>query len=176
MLSKRIVFIQWTKMKRLYIVRHAKSDRSDPSLTDYARWLNKRWNKDLDWFLPIIAEKLALVDKIVTSWAKRTLLTSLALIDSINYRTDMLTVSDILYEAWITSIMDIIKSTENNINWLMIVWHNPWLTEFVNVCGFTISNIPTSGIVCFEYKLNDWGLFTTNQNDFLWYEYPKKYK
>jgi len=59
-------------MKTLYILRHAKSDRSDKSVDDFDRWLSERGKADLKDFPEHVANSMEEIDHIVASPAKRT--------------------------------------------------------------------------------------------------------
>jgi len=73
-------------MKKLFLIRHAKSSWSDPSVSDFHRKLNKRGKRDA----PFMAEKLAardntLPDIVISSPAKRAKKTARFMANGVGY-------------------------------------------------------------------------------------------
>ena len=59
-------------MKKLFIIRHAKSDWQDSTLDDYDRPLNKKGEKNAPFMGQLLKEKNIKPDIIISSPAKRT--------------------------------------------------------------------------------------------------------
>ncbi len=141
-------------MKKLYLVRHAKSSWDDPSLSDFERPLNRRGEKDA----PLIAEALAkrhiLPDLILCSPAKRAKETAQILAQGIGYTKRIEYVSS-LYESSDYNLMMIIRTLDPAYDRVMIVAHNPALTTVINrISSFSLHNLPTCGVV--ELSLECW--------------------
>lgn len=162
-------------MKILTIVRHAKSSWKDTSLSDRKRPLNTRGERDAPVMGRRIHEHGIRPSLIITSPAKRAWTTAKIIAREIHYPLEFLQREDGLYLASLNEILDTIVAQDNGFNNLMIVGHNPGLTDFANflVPGLT-NNLPTAGVVSVEIDQDDWSLYTQPQARLLVHDWPKK--
>ena len=162
-------------MKILTIVRHAKSSWKDTSLSDRKRPLNTRGERDAPVMGRRIHEHGIRPSLIITSPAKRAWKTAKIIAREIHYPLEFLQREDGLYLASLNEILDTIVAQDNGFNNLMIVGHNPGLTDFANflVPGLT-NNLPTAGVVSVEIDQDDWSLCTQPQARLLVHDWPKK--
>jgi phosphohistidine phosphatase len=162
-------------LKILTIVRHAKSSWNDNSLPDNKRPLNRRGERDA----PIMGERInehgVRPSLIVSSPATRAWTTAKIIAEAINYPREFLQKEDDLYLASLDEILDVVVAQENGFNNLMIVGHNPGLTDFANflVPGLT-NNLPTAGVVSVEIDQDDWSLYGRPTAKLLVHDWPKK--
>tara|TARA_Y100001970_G_C14069748_1_gene768757 strand:+ start:543 stop:1034 length:492 start_codon:yes stop_codon:yes gene_type:complete len=162
-------------MKSLIIVRHCKSSWADLSLSDFDRPLNKRGNIDGELMSNYLREKEKKIDKLILSTSKRTRLTSKYFTEKIHF--DSISYLDELYHASYSDIINIISKVENNFNSVMVIGHNPGLTELIN--QYTIMNIynlPTTGVVKVEFKGDKWERITENKGIIVYKKFPKELK
>ena len=162
-------------MKSLIIVRHCKSSWADLSLSDFDRPLNKRGNIDGELMSNYLREKEKKIDKLILSTSKRTRLTSKYFTEKIHF--DSISYLDELYHANYLDIINIISKVENNFNSIMVIGHNPGLTELIN--QYTIMNIynlPTTGVVKVEFKGDKWERITENKGIIVYKKFPKELK
>ena len=162
-------------MKSLIIVRHCKSSWADLSLSDFDRPLNKRGNIDGELMSNYLREKEKKIDKLILSTSKRTRLTSKYFTEKIHF--DSISYIDELYHASYSDIINIISKVENNFNSVMVIGHNPGLTELIN--QYTIMNIynlPTTGVVKVEFKGDKWERITENKGKIVYKKFPKELK
>ena len=162
-------------MKILTIVRHAKSSWKDTGLSDRKRPLNKRGERDAPDMGRRIHEHGIRPSLIITSPAKRAWATAKIIAREINYPREFLQREDRLYLASVDEILDTIVAQDNGFNNLMIVGHNPGLTDFANflVPGLT-NNLPTAGVVSVEIDRDDWSLYSQPRAKLLVHDWPKK--
>ena len=162
-------------MKNLIIVRHCKSSWKDPSLSDFDRPLNKRGNIDGELMSNYLREKEKKIDKLILSTSIRTRLTSKYFIEKIHFNS--ISYLDELYHASYSDIINIISKVENNFNNIMVIGHNPGLTELINhFSDMRIYNIPTSGIIKVEFKEDKWSKITENKGKIVYKKFPKELK
>tara|TARA_Y100000816_G_C26044702_1_gene547410 strand:- start:112 stop:603 length:492 start_codon:yes stop_codon:yes gene_type:complete len=162
-------------MKNLIIVRHCKSSWADLSLSDFDRPLNKRGNIDGELMSSYLREKEKKIDKLISSTSKRTRLTSKYFIEKIHFNS--ISYLDELYHASYSDIINTISKVENNFNNIMVIGHNPGLTELIN--QYTIMNIynlPTTGVVKVEFKEDKWSKITENKGKIIYKKFPKELK
>jgi phosphohistidine phosphatase len=163
-------------MKNLYLIRHAKSDWSDESKSDFERGLNKRGKKAIFIMANALKEKKVMPDLILSSSAKRAKLTAKGFAKEIDYRGKIQYI-DALYMAEPETIVKLIKDVNNTVDTLFIVGHNPETTEFSNmITDAYIDNVPTLGIVAFKLPVDHWGEFKLGEGKMQFFIYPKMFK
>jgi len=163
-------------LKTLYLVRHAKSDWSDQSLTDFDRPLNKSGKKDAPFMGKVLREKEVAPDIIISSPAKRAKKTAIEIAEKLNYTVERIIFNEELYDASSKEILHIVKRIDEQNNSAMIFGHNPGLTLLNNyISNKYIDNIPTTGIVALslDVKWSEVDKFSCKQ---LFIEYPKLYR
>ena len=162
-------------MKILTIVRHAKSSWKDNSLPDNKRPLNRRGERDAPVMGERIQEHGIRPSLIVSSPATRAWTTAKIIATAINYPREFLQKEDSLYLASLDEILDIVVAQDNAFNNLMLVGHNPGLTDVANflVPGLT-SNIPTVGVVSVQIDQDNWSLYERPATELLVHDWPKK--
>jgi len=161
-------------MKKLILLRHAKSSWKDLSINDFDRPLNKRGNRDVSIMANEFLKKNIKLDVIISSSAKRTLDTAKVFAKALGFGSNILE-NDDLYEASSYEILKCINHIDNIYNNVLIVCHNPGITNLANyLSDFLIENIPTTGIVGFSFD-DDWKEIKEKSCSFIFFDYPKKY-
>jgi phosphohistidine phosphatase len=163
-------------MKTLYLMRHAKSSWKDASLIDADRPLNKRGEHDAPFMGQLLAERGVIFDEIISSPAERSLATLQYICPLINFPFTKVKISPALYDASTMELIIVIKEIDVNIKSVLLVGHNPGLTELANyLSGNPIDNIPTCGVVELFYKRKTWQEIELGSCETGFFEYPKKY-
>jgi len=163
-------------MKNLYLIRHAKSDWSDESKSDFERGLNRRGEKAIFTMADALKEKKIIPDLILSSSAKRAKLTAEGLAKNTGYRGKIKYI-DALYMADPETVLSLIKNVNNRHDTLFVVGHNPETTELSNMMidGF-IDNVPTLGIVALNVPIKHWKKFKPEEGKLKFFIYPKMFK
>jgi len=144
------------QMKRLTIMRHAKSSWKH-EVSDSERPLKRRGITDV----MAVSEEFKIFfdhpDIVFSSPAKRALDTCNIFLKKIEFSYNKRHISSQLYDFGGTNLINFIKSIDNNYENAMVFGHNHAMTHFVNAYGDTyIENLPTSGLVVFEFDIDDW--------------------
>jgi phosphohistidine phosphatase len=162
-------------MKRfLYLLRHAKSSWNYPELNDFERPLNKRGHRDAPLMAGVIKKLDALPDLIVSSPAARAAMTAKIVSELLQIDETRLHFNHRIYEASPSDLLAIIRQTDNSVNRLMIVGHNPGLTTFARfLTGHHIENIPTAGFYAIELLADNWQKLDENGGRYLFIKTPK---
>ncbi len=127
-------------MKRLILMRHAKSDWSQGGLTDFERPLNKRGVNDSSDMGKWMADHLELPDVILCSSARRTQQTMQLLLlglMSSDLETDDIEQLDFesMYLASTSTLKQLIHLHINNHESIMLIGHNPGMEGLLlNYC------------------------------------------
>lgn len=162
-------------MKRLTLMRHAKSSWENDSLDDFDRPLNPRGERTA----PQMGQRLLalgdLPELIVTSPAARAIGTARLVAEEIGYPQNRILEAHGLYHASPATIINILQSLETAARHVMLVGHNPGLTELANTFGdIRIDNIPTAGMLCVEMPGELWDEIEPDQAEAVYFDYPKK--
>jgi len=162
-------------MKTLTLVRHAKSSWKDTRLSDRERPLNKRGKRDAPVMGKRMIEHGIRPSLIISSPAKRAWSTAKLIAAEISYPIEFLQREESLYLASLDQTLGVIVAQDNSFNSLMVVGHNPGMTDFANFLsqGLT-NNLPTAGVVSVQIDQDDWNLYERPRTDLLVYDYPKK--
>jgi phosphohistidine phosphatase len=156
--------------KTLYLARHAKSSRDNPQLSDFTRPLNKRGQGDASMMAGILKSKGVSPQLILSSPALRARQTAEIYHDLIG---GTLRFDERIYEASPTSLLYLVQETLQDHDSVMIVGHNPALTELNAILGDTpIYNLPTAAVVGLGFE----EAIAPHRGKTLLYKYPKKHK
>ncbi len=162
-------------MKTLTLVRHAKSSWRDTSLSDRKRPLNKRGKRDAPKMGKRIVAHGIRPSLIISSPANRAWSTAKIIATKISYPIEFLQREDGLYLASLDEILDVVVAQDNGFNNLMVVGHNPGMTDFANFLSPGLThNLPTAGVVSVQIDQYDWNLYERPKTELLVYDYPKK--
>ena len=161
-------------MKTVLLVRHAKSDWNDPSLSDFDRPLNERGKRDA----PVMAHRLldrdVKIDCFISSPAKRARRTARVFAEAYKVDKDDIVFEEELYGAGEEKFFEVIARARNKWDRIAIFSHNPGLTDFANLLTeVRIDNIPTTGVFAVKADCDDWKDFRTAKKEFLFFDYPK---
>jgi len=163
-------------MKKLYLIRHAKSDWSVASQNDFERGLNTRGEKAIVTMANVLHERGIIPDLILSSSATRAQLTAQGLVTHIAY-TEKIKYLDALYFADPLEIIDMIKEINDKYETVFIVGHNPETTELTDLMvDDYIDNVPTLGIVALNVPIKHWKKFKPEKAKLDFYIYPKMFK
>ena len=107
-----------------------------------------------------LSKKISDIDLLLSSSSNRTVLTSKFFIKKININD--IKYDDSLYHANSDIILNKIKKTNNKLNQLMIIGHNPGLTSLINyLSNIKLYNLPTTGIAIFNFNSKSWNEITS---------------
>ena len=164
-------------MKTLLLMRHAKSSWDDDRLPDHKRPLNDRGRRDV----PTIGDRLSgrdlFPDMILSSSAERARITASIIAPYLNLPASRVAVTDDLYMANPDIFLSIVQLTDSNVDTLMLVAHNPGITQFA--ASLTddagIDHMPTASVFVVRFDVTAWHEVETGTGRYVAFEYPKKY-
>ena len=163
-------------MKIIYLVRHAKSSWQYPDLDDFERPLNKRGRKSLLLMGEILKNLHVAPDLIITSPATRAAMTARGIAATINYPSDKIEYNEAIYLSGEDILIEVIKNIKNSVKKVMLIGHNPGLTDLANyLSDQRIDNIPTCGVFCMDLKIISWLKIGANSGRLKFFEFPKKH-
>jgi phosphohistidine phosphatase len=144
-------------MKTIYIVRHAKSSWDRVDLTDEKRPLMDKGKKRTKKVIRYLEEKKTTIDYIISSPAVRAYETAKILAHGLKYPAEAIKIEPQLYHADGEWILEHFSMLPERCESVMIVGHNPALTDLANLLlKSPIENLPTSGVVSISFDANNW--------------------
>lgn len=158
-------------MKKLLLARHAKSDWGDPSARDFDRELNDRGLRDAPAMGRWLAEQGVKPRVMLTSPARRALNTAEMLAEGMGFPTGLIFHEPRIYEAHTGALQEIIEESDDAIDSLMLVGHNPSMTQLVNILGGgPVDNMPTCSVAALEFDVTTWADLSSRPavNSMLW--------
>ena len=142
-------------MKRLLILRHAKSSWSDASLDDWQRPLNERGRRDAPRVGDLLRNRSLVPDVIITSDAVRARTTAQAVAEAAGY-TRELVVEPSLYHATPDEVIAVLNSVPDQARSVMIVGHNPGLEGVVQQLTGEYHGLTTAALVQVAVPIARW--------------------
>jgi len=161
-------------MKKLYIIRHAKSSWKDTMLDDFDRPLNKRGKLNAPFMGDILKNKNISPDIIISSPALRAKKTAEIIAEKTAYSKEIKFDRNI-YEAETQELYKILSMVSDDEYIVFLFGHNPTLNMFAEEYVNFHDNIPTCGIVEIEFTCSKWADISAKNARLKSFEYPKKY-
>jgi phosphohistidine phosphatase len=144
-------------MKRLYLVRHAKSSWEEPGGSDLERPLLEKGIKRTMKIIRFLKERAVKIDLMISSPAERAFQTAVLVAKGIGYPEDKIQLERKIYDGYYDRILDLIYATSNEINSLMIFGHNPTITHLANLFLHPgVDLLPTGGTICIAFDTEKW--------------------
>ncbi len=163
-------------MKTLYIIRHAKSSWSDPSLNDFDRPLNQRGKRDAPFMAKLLGEQGLTPDIIISSPANRAITTAREMAKGTGYPVENIVENPKLYHASANNILEVVQDIDDAHNIAFVVGHNPGMTYLANdLTDIYIDNIPTTGICAVKFEVNSWANAEPVSASLISFDYPKNH-
>jgi phosphohistidine phosphatase len=164
-------------MKRLTLVRHAKSDWSLAGQADWDRPLNKRGQRDAPDMARRLRSRRLKPDLILASPAVRALTTATIMARELKVPAASLRQDERLYLASPVDLLAVVRELGGRSKHVMVFGHNPGLTECANrlSAGEHIDNLPTCGVFTATYDLTDWHGLDWGSGQEAEFDYPKNH-
>lgn len=161
-------------MKKIILLRHAKSAWDHPWLTDFERPLAERGLRDAPQMAASLKNRGISVDRICSSTAQRAKQTACITAAVLGFPEAKIHWDKSLYHASETHLLTFIQSQPDQIQTLILVGHNPGLTDLINLLGVKLDNLPTSGQLAFSLATTHWRELSRETCSFAWWDSPKK--
>lgn len=161
-------------MKKLLIIRHAKSSWDASVPVDFDRPLNERGQKDAPEMAKRLLKKDIKIDAFISSPAKRALSTAEYFAEAYGEKRRNIIEIPSLYHPAVHVFYNVIEELDNDYKTVAIFSHNPAITDFVNQLTIArIDNVPTCGIFGVKVDIKKWKNFEEAKKEFWFFDYPK---
>lgn len=148
-------------MKKLYILRHAKSSWDNPILADFDRPLNERGIKTADFMGNFLLKQDFQPELILTSPATRAQETANIVKKSAKFRAEI-KLEENIYEASPQTLVKVVSELNENVQTVLLVGHNPGLEGLIKFLTNEIQSMPTAGLAIVELNIDKWKEIDSN--------------
>ena len=157
-------------MKKLILVRHAKSDWPEET-EDFDRPLADKGLQDALKMSKFLKNSNISIDYLVSSPAVRALDT--CKIFNQTYRLNYIT-NEKLYNPSENNFQSVIYDLNDDVNSVAIFSHNNGISNFANSISEDIFHFPTCGVAGFEINCDSWSQFDGSEKKLLFFYEPNK--
>jgi len=163
-------------MLRLTLVRHAKTEPAIAGQEDWDRMLEPRGQRDAPEMARRLKDAHGKPDRILTSPAVRAITTANIMARVLGVSAAKIVQDERLYLASPRTMLEVIHDSASAAKHLMVVGHNPGITEFADKLSSerSIDNMPTCALFSLEFDATRWDevVWATGVNaDF---DYPQR--
>lgn len=163
-------------MKKLYLVRHAKSSWKEEGVHDMDRPLQGRGVRDAYNTSEWLHNQGDQPEFIISSPATRALHTALIFAKNLDYSFSDIKIETAIYHASTKELIHIVRELNDDLSSVMLFGHNPTITDFVNRCiDHRIDNVPTTGVACLKFDVTSWKDIN-KKAELVFFDYPKRRK
>lgn len=162
-------------MKKILIMRHAKSDWSDNSLSDFDRPLNKRGKKAAPVMGEEIKKRKLTPDVIISSPAKRAKRTAKIVAEKCGYDKKIIFNED-FYFGYVNDVFKAVKNLPNKKKSVMLFGHNPTWEHLVELLAGEYVIMPTAALAVLHFKSDNWQNLKKYSCELVLHIKPKDFK
>lgn len=142
-------------MKKLLIMRHAKSSWKNSDLADHERPLKKRGKNDAKRMGKLLKSKKIIPDLIICSTALRAQETADHFVESMKYKNEVV-FTDALYMAEPKDILSAITDHATDQKSVLVIGHNPGSEALLQILTGKVESLPTASIAYLTAKIDKW--------------------
>lgn len=159
-------------MRTLVLMRHASSDGMQRHHTDAERPLSDRGRHDAPKMARAIGRTIR-PDLILSSTAARALATAELVAQELLPPRQKILVEPTLYESSVEGYFELITTLPESAESILLVGHNPTITEFANILApGSVRDIPAGGVVAITADVSSWKDIDKNCGRLLFFEHP----
>lgn len=148
-------------MKKLFILRHAKSSWDNSDLSDFERPLNEHGLKTAPFMGEVLRKNNINPDLILSSPAKRAKQTAILVKESGKLESSIL-YEERVYEAGALQLFHLIEEISDEFDSLLLVGHNPGLEGLIRVLTDEAQTMPTAALAIINLEISRWNELQAN--------------
>ncbi|HPR32954.1 MAG TPA: histidine phosphatase family protein [Prolixibacteraceae bacterium] len=164
-------------MKRLILVRHAKSEQGGYD-RDFSRSLTSLGEADAHRVAGDLKEWNIVPDKMISSPALRALTTAQIFAGELGYPSASIEeIPDLYFEMTSNEFVRLVQHTSPEVTNLFIFGHNPFMHYMAaHMCENFSGDMPTCSTVVIDYPVDSWKKALPGSGNFFLHLYPKLYQ
>ncbi len=157
-------------MKKLYLLRHADSQRLHP-MGDLSREISSKGIAELEGLALILSRQNFHVDVALCSYATRTKQTWEYISSNLSLDVEV-EFLEVLYNASPEVMLNLITNVSDQYESAIIISHNPGISEFANKLlqdNIATLSFGTANIACIDFDVARWQEITNNLGKLEWF-------
>jgi phosphohistidine phosphatase len=161
---------------RLTLVRHAKTEPGRTGQEDWDRVLEPRGQRDAPEMARRLKQLSPKPERILSSPAVRAITTATIMARELGVAAQKVQQDERLYLASPKDMLAVIRELGGRSRHLMIVGHNPGITEFADRVSAerSIDNMPTCAVYTLLFEIKDWSELEWSSGLDAELDYPKR--
>ena len=144
-------------MKRLVLIRHAKSSWDYPLLGDFDRPLNPRGRHDVPVMAQRLSHRLQPPWRLLSSPALRALTTAQGFAEVLGLKASDIALEPRIYEASPGTLLHLVNTLDESAAQVLMFGHNPGFTELAQLLApVPFAEMPTCAIAVIDFDHAHW--------------------
>lgn len=158
-------------MKTVYLLRHAKSKHDPEYATDFERPLAKRGRQEARYIGEWMADHGIIPDLIISSPAERAQDTVRRCAQAADYQGEI-RLAESLYISNVESYVSLLEDLDDSLDSVMLVGHNPDISEAVEALSGMYHRMPTGTLACIDLPIQHWIELSETIGQLTWVQEP----
>ena len=142
-------------MKRLLLLRHAKSSWKTGNVKDFDRPLNQRGQRAAPLVGKALRKRKLKLDLVLSSPAERARQTAHLILESARMTVE-LRYDERIYEASAARLLEVVSQIEDSATVAMLVGHNPGMEDLLKVLTGEKQHLSTATLADIELNVDKW--------------------
>ena len=144
------------------------------ALADEDRPLNSRGKRDAPKVGERLAKRRAKPDLILSSPATRAVTTAEIIAKKLDYKRSKIVLDDRLYAVSADDLLEVIHQLDDKAERVMLIGHNPELTELAHRLSRKITHLSTCAVAEFTFDAKSWTRIGKDKPTKVTIEHPKQ--
>jgi len=158
-------------MKKLMLVRHAKSGWDIPDLPDFERPLNQRGEETAPEMAQRLLQKGIVPQYLVSSPAERAKATANIFAETFNLAEPEY--NQVIYEANTQTLLSVVNKLPDEYDFIALFGHNPGVSDLLRYLTDKAYDMPTCAVVVIHFNGVSWQHISGGMGTIEYYDYPK---
>jgi phosphohistidine phosphatase len=161
---------------RLTLVRHAKTEPGRDGQEDWDRALESRGQRDAPEMARRLKQRGPKPERILSSPAVRAITTATIMARELGVSAQKVQQDERLYLASPKDMLAVIRELGERARHLMVVGHNPGITEFADRISSerSVDNLPTCAVYSLQFEVAAWSELQWDSGVDADLDYPKR--
>jgi phosphohistidine phosphatase len=142
-------------MKKIIIMRHAKSDWENSSLSDIERPLNSRGKKEAPLMGKELIKRKLIPEIMISSPAVRAQETARTVAENFDFGSEII-IDEGFYFGTLNTVIQSLKLLPDSCNSVMIFGHNPTWESLVSLLSGKFPEMPTAAVAVLTFPGKFW--------------------
>jgi len=160
-------------MKKLLLLRHAKSSWDDTGLADFERPLNDRGRRAAPLVGRFMRERELRPDLVLCSPAERTRQTVALVLEAAGLSAPV-RFDERIYDATVGRLVEVVSQAGEGAGEILLVGHNPGMEELLELLTGETRRMPTAALARIHLDTDDWAELGAHTGRLEWHVKPKE--